>query len=178
MLEANESSIPVLTDVLVPGNPALARAPAEPAEPHTPAGTQVFPVPTLDVPAFELPTAFTESSAHADPLPVSHQASAAALAPQPALSSVIEQASADADAQRLAERLQVRVTNYLTGEGRGLIEARCRDALQDHTAWLVGQITREVALALETEVAGWVREAVAAELAGRHDVHRGGSGPA
>ncbi|WP_157778931.1 DUF2486 family protein, partial [Burkholderia humptydooensis] len=27
MVEANESSIPVLTDVLVPGNPALARPP-------------------------------------------------------------------------------------------------------------------------------------------------------
>jgi hypothetical protein len=52
-----------------------------------------------------------------------------------------------------------------------VIEARCRDALQDHTTWLVNQITREVALALETEMTGWVREAVEEELARRPKEH-------
>ncbi|MFW2460524.1 DUF2486 family protein, partial [Burkholderia pseudomallei] len=38
MVEANASSIPVLTDVLVPGNPALARPPAAgPAQAGEPA---------------------------------------------------------------------------------------------------------------------------------------------
>ncbi|AOK05110.1 DUF2486 family protein [Burkholderia latens] len=77
------------------------------------------------------------------------------------------------DAQHIAERLRNRLTNYLTGEGRDAIEARCRDALHDHTAWLVGQITREVALALETEVMEWVRDAVDEEIARRRTGHSG-----
>ncbi len=71
------------------------------------------------------------------------------------------------DADVIAERLRGRFAGFLTGEGRGIIEARCRDALQDHTSWLVNQITREVALALETELTGWVREAVDQEIARR-----------
>ncbi len=58
----------------------------------------------------------------------------------------------DLDAEVIAERLRGRFAGFLTGEGRGIIEARCRDALQEHTTWLVSQITREVALALETEM--------------------------
>ena len=77
------------------------------------------------------------------------------------------------DAQHIAERLRNRLTTYLTGEGREAIEARCRDALHDHTAWLVGQITREVALALETEVMEWVRDAVDEEIARRRTGHSG-----
>ncbi len=64
------------------------------------------------------------------------------------------------DADLVAERLRGRFAGFLTGEGRGIIEARCREALQEHSTWLVGQITREVALTLETEMAGWVKEAV------------------
>ncbi|MGR3907860.1 DUF2486 family protein [Burkholderia sp. SR8] len=90
---------------------------------------------------------------------VSHAAAAAGLTPE--------------DAQHIAERLRNRLTNYLTGEGREAIEARCRDALHDHTAWLVGQITREVALALETEVMEWVRDAVDEEIARRRTGHSG-----
>jgi len=75
------------------------------------------------------------------------------------------------DAQHIAERLRHRLTNYLTGEGREAIEARCRDALHEHSAWLVGQITREVALALETEVMAWVRDAVDEEIARRRTGH-------
>ncbi|WP_175890865.1 DUF2486 family protein [Burkholderia cepacia] len=75
------------------------------------------------------------------------------------------------DAQHIAERLRNRLTNYLTGDGRDAIEARCRDALHEHSAWLVGQITREVALALETEVMDWVRDAVDEEIARRRAGH-------
>jgi hypothetical protein len=67
----------------------------------------------------------------------------------------------------LAERLRGRVASYLTGEGRDVIEARCRDALADHTTWLVNQITREVALSLETEMTRWVQEAVDEALSRR-----------
>jgi len=70
----------------------------------------------------------------------------------------------DYDADVLAERLRGRFSTYLKGDGRNLIEARCRDAFQDHTTWLVNQITREVALALETEMLIWVREAIREEL--------------
>ncbi|PRF23691.1 DUF2486 family protein [Burkholderia multivorans] len=70
-------------------------------------------------------------------------------------------------AQHVAERLRNRLTAYLTGAGRDAIEARCREALHNHSAWLVGQITREVALALETEVMDWVRDAVDEEIARR-----------
>jgi len=70
----------------------------------------------------------------------------------------------DYDADVLAERLRGRFAAYLKGDGRNLIEARCRDAFQDHTTWLVNQITREVALALETEMLSWVREAIREEL--------------
>lgn len=71
------------------------------------------------------------------------------------------------DADLIAERLRGRFAGFLTGEGRDVIEARCRDALQEHTGWLVSQITREVALTLETEMTTWVREAVEEEIARR-----------
>ncbi|WP_323120982.1 DUF2486 family protein [Burkholderia alba] len=176
MLEANASSIPVLTDtltqgqslptlpvltdVLVPGKPALARAGEAPVDAWAQA------VPTPDVPAVELPTAFVAPTTFADELPASHPAPDSVA--QPALqSATVDAAVTDADAQRIADRLRSQVTRYLTGEGRGLIEARCRDALQDHSTWLVSQITREVALALETEVTRWVKDALDDELARR-----------
>ncbi|MCA8278401.1 DUF2486 family protein [Burkholderia cepacia] len=102
-----------------------------------------------------------------------------AVAPAPAAAAAPQQdAQAVAgltpeDAQHIAERLRNRLTNYLTGEGRDAIEARCRDALHEHSAWLVGQITREVALALETEVMDWVRDAVDEEIARRRAGHAG-----
>ncbi|HEX7908514.1 MAG TPA: DUF2486 family protein [Paraburkholderia sp.] len=80
-------------------------------------------------------------------------------------SAVQVQASFDADV--IAERLRGRFAGFLTGEGRGIIEAHSRAALQEHTTWLVNQITREVALTLESEMTGWVREAVEAEIARR-----------
>jgi hypothetical protein len=39
--------------------------------------------------------------------------------------------------------------------------------VQEHTARLVDQITREVVSTLENEMPGWVREAVEAEIARR-----------
>ncbi|WP_063550273.1 DUF2486 family protein [Burkholderia territorii] len=247
MTQAESSSIPTLTDVLVPGKPVPARSSATDAPPRDDAAVPVLtdvvapghpagasaapeyqgtdpeyvtiePVPTPDVPAVELPG---DSDAPAQPGAAGHvvaEESAAAQAPlrsaliddegrqaavaatprdaDEAMPSHAVAASDDGlatdhlahaahaesqsiaaltpeDAQHVAERLRNRLTNYLTGEGREAIEARCRDALHDHTAWLVGQITREVALALETEVMEWVRDAVDEEIARRRSTHSG-----
>jgi len=211
------AAVPLLTDVLVPGHPALTSA--APEHPGVdPEFVVVEPVPTPDIPAVELPG---DSDAPAQPGAAGRvvaEASAAAQAPlrsalaaddarqagvaampRDAGGAMLSAAVAPAagglatahltgashpdahaataltaeDAQHIAERLRNRLTNYLTGEGREAIEARCRDALHDHTAWLVGQITREVALALETEVMEWVRDAVDAEIARRRNGRSG-----
>ncbi|QDW51165.1 DUF2486 family protein [Burkholderia sp. KBS0801] len=223
MTQAESSSIPTLTDVLVPGKPVPARSAAADVPPRDeaavpehagidPESVVVEPVPTPHVPTVELPgdsdapalpgaagrvvaeeaagmqaplrsalapdeaqqPAFAATPAQADEamlphgvvpgadeLASDHLAGAAQPDTHPAAALTPE------DAQHIAERLRNRLTNYLTGEGREAIEARCRDALHDHTAWLVGQITREVALALETEVMEWVRDAVDEEIARR-----------
>ncbi|RQT33543.1 DUF2486 family protein [Burkholderia contaminans] len=252
MTEADTSSIPTLTDVLVPGKPVPARSPAsdapqpQPASAAIPVLTDVIAphaagaapadsrqseldrdsvvvecVPTPHVPAVELPgdvttaaaAAMGETDAPAEPGAAEHvvaEDSAAMSAPlrsslvgddvpPPAFAAVSHEAVGHAreahvpeavvpvaalqpeaqaaagltpeDAQHIAERLRNRLTNYLTGEGRDAIEARCRDALHEHSAWLVGQITREVALALETEVMDWVRDAVDEEIARRRAGH-------
>ena len=114
-----DSSIPVLTNVIVQGRPDRARvAPRAPEPVLSPAAPS------------------REELAH----------------------------GADRDADVIADRLRGRFTHFLTGDGRALIEERCRESLQEHSNWLVSQITREVALALETELTQWVREAVADEL--------------
>ncbi|WP_257248581.1 DUF2486 family protein [Burkholderia cepacia] len=261
MTEADSSSIPTLTDVLVPGKPVPPRGPA-PDAPQPPAGAAipvltdvvaprtagaapadsmpdalapdsvvVEPVPTPHVPVVELPgdeavetatvaaAALGETDAPAEPGAAEHvvaedsaamsaplrssladddvmphafaavareavghareahmpeavaAAAAAAAAPQQDAQAVA--GLTPEDAQHIAERLRNRLTNYLTGDGRDAIEARCRDALHEHSAWLVGQITREVALALETEVMDWVRDAVDEEIARRRAGHAG-----
>ncbi|SDC69151.1 DUF2486 family protein [Paraburkholderia lycopersici] len=71
------------------------------------------------------------------------------------------------DADALVERLRGRCLTWLTGEGRAVIEARCSTAMQEHSTWLVGQVSREIGLALETELKGWVKAAVREELAAR-----------
>ena len=71
------------------------------------------------------------------------------------------------DAEALVERLSGRAMSWLTGEGRSAIEARCSAALQEHSNWIVGQVSREIGLALETELKGWVRAALREELAAR-----------
>ena len=121
MTDSFDSSIPVLTDVIVPGRPERARA-----APHAPEPVLAF------VPAV---IGSSESAGTAE-----HQADV------------------------IADRLRGRFTHFLTGDGRTLIEERCRESLQEHSNWLVSQITREVALALETELTEWVREAVVEEL--------------
>ncbi|ABN92583.1 conserved hypothetical protein [Burkholderia pseudomallei 1106a] len=132
-----------------------------------------FALPAPDPLAVELPTAYPADATYADELPAAHPAPdltppAALPSSVPELAQAAPSFAADLEARQIAERLKSRMTRYLTGEGRGLIEARCRDALHDHAGWLVGQIAREVALALETEVAGWVTEEVGAALARRN----------
>ena len=107
-----DPSIPVLSDVVVPGRPEFARAPG------------------------------------------------AAYRPEPAGAAP----SADYDAELIADRIRERFTSFLSGDGRDIVEDRCRDALREHSSWLVHQITREVAIALEAQMSEWVREAVEEEL--------------
>ncbi|ALL64415.1 Protein of unknown function (DUF2486) [Paraburkholderia caribensis MBA4] len=153
--------------------------PAAHAEPQTPSVQADDDVPVLDAiyesprtpmrePAQFVPgeAEFTSGSSAehyvAPPVPDSLTAPVEhAAAPTPAPTPA---ARSDYDADVLAERLRGRFATYLKGDGRNLIEARCRDAFQDHTTWLVNQITREVALALETEMLSWVREAIREEL--------------
>jgi hypothetical protein len=71
------------------------------------------------------------------------------------------------DADVIAERLRRRVTGFLAGDGRSVIEARCRETVQAHTGSIIDQVTREVAQTLESEMTRWVREAVVEELARR-----------
>jgi hypothetical protein len=104
------------------------------------------------------------------------QAQASApLSAAPAVELPAAEDLSERDAEQLAERLRVRFAGYLREEGRAVIEARCRDALQEHTSWLVRQVTREVALALEGEVVGWVRDAVREELAAHRASRRPGA---
>ncbi|CAE6724461.1 hypothetical protein R69927_04740 [Paraburkholderia domus] len=227
MPDPDDSSIPVLHEILVPGNlaqvrhaPSGAAAPAtrpvsdpgaaqEPAfapEPrHEPmlAPEAVSAPETLRAP--EVPASASEpvhAAEHAHPPEPAHPKKrarahhaadhrhahepvvmpsagvfdraephapieAGAIVPPDIAHEVLARPHPNLDADVIAERLRGRFAGFLTGEGRGIIEARCRDALQDHTSWLVNQITREVALALETELTGWVKEAVDQEIARR-----------
>ena len=103
------------------------------------------------------------------------QASAPLSSAAPAVELPAAEDLSERDAEQLAERLRVRFAGYLREEGRAVIEARCREALQEHTSWLVRQVTREVALALEGEVVGWVRDAVREELAAHRASRRPGA---
>ncbi|MEX3628697.1 MAG: DUF2486 family protein [Burkholderia sp.] len=71
------------------------------------------------------------------------------------------------DSRRIAERLQGRVADYLSGEGCALIDARCREVVQQHAAWLVGEVSQQVVAALAPEFERWVAEAVDEALAHR-----------
>jgi len=149
--------------------------PAAHAEPQTPSVHADDDVPVLDS-IYESPRTPMREPAQFVPGEAEFTSGSAAehyVAPSvpDALTTPVEHAPAptpaarsDYDADVLAERLRGRFATYLKGDGRNLIEARCRDAFQDHTTWLVNQITREVALALETEMLSWVREAIREEL--------------
>jgi len=92
---------------------------------------------------------------------------AGATVPPDFAHEVGEQTSSAVDAEVIAGRLQERFADFLAGDGRGIVEARCRSAVQEHTTRLVDQITREVVSTLANEMTGWVREAVEAEIARR-----------
>jgi hypothetical protein len=130
------------------------------------------PEPVIAPPAAH-PSALHHDGAPASPAGVFDRAEPAApveagsIVPPDIARETTEPAQPDLDAEVIAERLHGRFTDFLAGEGRGIIEARCRNALQEHTTWLVTQITREVALTLEAELSGWVREAVEEEIARR-----------
>lgn len=157
------NTIPMLTDVMVPGRPPVAR----PGETHaeTQAQTHASPQPAAGQP-FAGGLAEEGMPAQAEPpLPATQSVPASAQAPA-------AQAAFDArDVEFIAERLRARFSTYLRRDARGVIEAHCRDAIEEHTNWLVRQVTREVVSALEQEVAGWVRDAVREELA-RHTSRR------
>lgn len=203
MSDPNDSSIPVLHDILVPGDPAQARhapgsaaapvasvAPVAPVAQPAPEPAIAQEPPIAPEPAHAAEPAHPKRRSKAHPPAERRHADEPAFAPSAGVFDRAEphapfeagaivppdnayaasaQAHSSLDADVIAERLRGRFAGFLTGEGRGMIEARCRDALQDHTAWLVNQITREVVLALETEMTGWVREAVEEERARRSD---------
>lgn len=197
----NPDELPVLTDVMVPGRPPMRWAAPHEAAPApereefaAPAGAELqgsasiespmhaepepLAAPIHDAPAEraagESSAAPTQPMATADVADVIDAAQAAQAAQAAGAVKGVEGVDAELtehDAEQLAERLRVRFAGYLREEGRGVIEARCRAALEEHTNWLVRQVTREVALALEGEVVGWVRDAVREELAA-HRVRR------
>ncbi|WP_232833198.1 DUF2486 family protein [Paraburkholderia kururiensis] len=164
MSNHDDTSIPMLDDVVVPGKPEHARA----TPPH---GLPDAFVPAAGAAVDEPlePSAMTGFTTHVDDV-VEPRFMEPSLGEIPVLSERLdepagERASVQPDENAehaLIERLRGRCMDYLTGEGRGLIEARCREAMQEHANWLVGTVVREVALALETEIAGWVKEAVEA----------------
>jgi hypothetical protein len=155
--EETRSPEPVLSpkpaDDGVRANPAAA-APARAVAPQPPTAPQAAPAVT-DVFDRSEPAAPLEAGETVPPDIARDTQSPASLQP-------------DLDADVIAKRLRDRFAGFLTGEGRSVIEARCRDALQEHSTVLVSQITREVALTLESEMTGWVHEAVAEEIARRH----------
>ena len=155
------SSIPTLTDVIVPGRPPTGRP--VPSQPDANAAMQPSTQPEQPAFAWEReskPTAPTHG-----------------VTPPEAAVASSEQAGSRAaafderDVEFIAERLRSRFSAYLRQDARSVVEGRCRDAVEEHTNWLVRQVTREVVSALEQEVAGWVRDAVREELA-RHASRR------
>jgi hypothetical protein len=169
-------SIPMLTDVMVPGRPAAGRPAESTPEPdhRMQAGT---PVGAPEQPGIPQPSAsgdpvageMARSGLPSTAEPTSGAALATISPPEP---RVPPQAALDArDVESIAERLRSRFSTYLRRDARGVIEAHCREAIEEHTNWLVRQVTREVVSALEQEVAGWVRDAVRDELA-RHTSQR------
>ncbi len=147
-------SIPILTDVIVPGRPPIGR-PGEAHEAHEAHES------------YQGAPAASEAQRAVDQPLVEPLRDPAAVAPAPAGAPQPSHALDARDVERIAERMRTRFSSYLRQEARGAIEVRCRDAVAEHTNWLVRQVTRDVVTALEAEVANWVRDAVREELA-RH----------
>lgn len=166
MSDHDDTSIPMLDDVVVPGKPDHARA-TPPSHQLSEGFVSAASGAAVDEPLE--PSALTGFTTHPNDA-VEPRFMEPSLGEIPVLNErldepVTKQATAQPDEsaeQALVERLRGRCMDYLTGEGRGLTEARCREAMQEHANWLVGTVVREVALALETEIAGWVKEAVEA----------------
>ncbi|WP_322042862.1 DUF2486 family protein [Paraburkholderia sp. J67] len=161
--DLEEAPIPLLTDIIVPGNLLRARSPFERAHAPEAALASESAAESAVEPAVTPASLETMAAAHAVPEPT--------LGPAPIPEDPYAIYAHDADA--LVERLRGRALNWLTGEGRGVIEQRCSAAMQEHSHWIVGQVSREIGLALETELKGWVKAAVREELAARatHGTH-------
>lgn len=164
-------SIPILTDVIVPGRPPIGRQgetgeqePREQREAHE--AHAVHEVHEMHQSAPAAPAAPTARDVVGQP-PVERPHDPAAVAPAPAGAPPSSHPLDARDVELIAERMRTRFSSYLRQEARGAIEVRCRDAVEEHTNWLVRQVTRDVLTALEAEVANWVRDAVREEL-GRH----------
>ncbi len=157
--EIEEAPIPLLNDVLVAGNLLRARSPFERAPaPEAASVPEGAPEPVATPASPE-----TMAAAHAVPEPTLAHEPEPLQAPTPGDTYALYAHDADA----LVERLRGRALSWLTGEGRGVIEQRCSAAMQEHAHWIVGQVSREIGLALETELKGWVKSAVREELAAR-----------
>ncbi|WP_414442845.1 DUF2486 family protein [Burkholderia sp. 22PA0106] len=107
--------------------------------------------------ATPVPSRFTDVET---PLPAELRHSESVVVPQPPPVKI--------DSRRIAERLQGRVSAYLSGEGRELIDARSREVVQQHAAWLVGEVSQQVVSALAPEIERWVSEAVEEAIAHRN----------
>ncbi len=163
---------------------ALDGASQEPAASATPPGEALHraPVPPDDLAARTesalhrvetlAPAAFAQLSSVAAETPVPARfADVEALPPAELIGAAqaepVPPPAARIDSRHIAERLQGRVADYLSGEGRALIDARCREAVQQHAAWLVGEVSQQVVTALAPEFERWVAEAVDEALARR-----------
>nr|WP_240161076.1 DUF2486 family protein [Burkholderia sp. Ax-1719] len=174
MHEIEEAPIPLLSDILVAGNLLRARSPFERSRVPEAADAAALAgsVPASAPEPFATPTS-------AETMAAVHSVHEPTLAPEQTPEFATEPAAASApvredtyalyaqDADALVERLRGRALSWLTGEGRGVIEQRCSAAMQEHSHWIVGQVSREIGLALETELKGWVKAAVREELAAR-----------
>jgi len=166
------NDIPMLTDVIVAGRPPLARPgsvhadTAELADERRSSGEQA-----MAETAAETPGERAMAPQPAVSLEGPEASMSAAAAPVSATTASSPAALDHRDVDLIAERLRTRFASYLRQDARGVIEARCKDAVQEHTNWLVRQVTRDVVIALEAEVTSWVRDAVREELA-RHTSQR------
>ncbi len=149
-----------------PQGEALHRAPVSPDDLAARTESALHRVETL------APAAFAQLSPVAAETPVPARfADVEALPPAELIGAAqaepVPPPAAPIDSRHIAERLQGRVADYLSGEGRALIDARCREAVQQHAAWLVGEVSQQVVTALAPEFERWVAEAVDEALARR-----------
>ena len=169
------NDIPMLTDVIVAGRPPLARPgsvhadTAALADERRSSAEHAMAETAAETPSERAMALQPAVSLERPDAPLSAAAAPASAATASAASSPAALDHRDVDL--IAERLRTRFASYLRQDARGVIEARCKDAVQEHTNWLVRQVTRDVVIALEAEVTSWVRDAVREELA-RHTSQR------